>query len=414
MKYSVPLTSRLPVKVGVILTGIAVLSLFVAAPLRRAFREREESARQPRYRLGWSEAAAASYLDQREDWWQRWPIAQKDHGTVCISCHTVVPYALARRSLRRRPEQPRMTAVEQKMLQSIEERVGEWNTMVPFYSDAQDGPGKSAESRATEAVLNAVILASYDSTDSDLNASTRKAFREAWDLQESLGPDAGGWKWQDFHLAPWETPDSAYEGAALFAIGLASAPQRYMESPADQKHLTQLRAYLKAQFSSQPLLGKLYAVWASASMPEIVGKDERDRLLDRVRSLQRSDGGWTLYSLDEGVSSQTIGKAAESDGCSTAIVVLAMESSGADSDERALQQGLDWLRRHQREDGSWYAASLNARRNPESDIGKFMSDAATGYAVLALEARETDALQQIAPSNQKAARERPSVIIKRD
>jgi hypothetical protein len=40
----------------------------------------------------WSAAAAERYLDGREEWWQKWDRAQKDHGTLCVSCHTQATY----------------------------------------------------------------------------------------------------------------------------------------------------------------------------------------------------------------------------------------------------------------------------------------------------------------------------------
>src|SRR6266404_1196898 len=51
----------------------------------------------------WSPKAAAAYLDQRADWWMGWQGAARDHGTFCVSCHTALPYALARAALRDRP-----------------------------------------------------------------------------------------------------------------------------------------------------------------------------------------------------------------------------------------------------------------------------------------------------------------------
>ena len=112
-----------------------------------------------------------SIWNDRELWWQSWPRAQKDHGTLCISCLTNVPYAMARPALRVALHESAASAPEKVLLDSVERRVGGWAEMVPFLLPmAHDGAGKTAESHSTEAVMNAVILTSYDRREGHLRA----------------------------------------------------------------------------------------------------------------------------------------------------------------------------------------------------------------------------------------------------
>jgi squalene-hopene/tetraprenyl-beta-curcumene cyclase len=359
----------------------------------RGIRIREASAAtSPAYLKNWNPAAAATYLDTREIWWQNWPPAQMDHGTVCISCHTVVPYALVRPELRRQLGEKGMTAAETAMLASVERRVTGWSEMSPFYTDAAYGQGKTAQSHATEAVLNAVILSSYDAANGYLSPVTRTAFNNAWALQENAGENAGGWKWQDFHLAPWESQESGYQGAALMAVALGNTPEHYASEPGVREHQDQLQSYLHRQYAAQPLMSQLYVLWASARMPGLLAEADRTKLIEKIDDLQLPDGGWALPSLDQQPRVRRylvdhwkqMTSTAESDGCATGLVVLALEEAGVKPRDPVLNRGLRWLEQHQSKDGSWWASSLNGSYAPDSDVVRFMIDAATGYAALAL------------------------------
>jgi squalene-hopene/tetraprenyl-beta-curcumene cyclase len=353
--------------------------------------------------VAWNPGFAESYLDSREVWWQNWPSARMDHGTVCVSCHTVLPYALVQPELRRELGVKGMTAPEQAMLASVEKRVADWSQTTSYYTDALDGPGKTQESRATESILNAVILSSYDAVQGHLSPMTRLAYDQAWALQLKTGEDAGGWRWQNFHQAPWESSESAYQGAAMMAIAVGEGPDNYAGASAVRDNLDLLKQYLRRKYDAQPLMSRLYVLWASAQMPGLLTEDQEAQLLDEVASLQLSDGGWALTSLDEQSRKHAyldtwkrLTRTGKSDGCATGLVVLAMETAAVKQHERMEQQGLQWLEKHQTKDGSWRAVSMNGTRDAYSDIGRFMNDAATGYAVLALEkARQNGASQAL-------------------
>lgn len=332
----------------------------------------------------WSPQTAAHYLDDREVWWQAWPHAQKDHGTVCISCHTVVPYAMVRSALRRDLRNAAMPAAETVMLASVEKRVSDWSQMAPFYSDEKFGAGKSAESRATEAVLNAVILATADAAQNQLRPITRTAFENAWALQENSGPLAGAWKWQQFNLGPWESSESGYQGATLLLIEANSLPGGFAREPATRAHLDRLSGYLRTNYAAQPVLNQLYVLWASAREPQLLTPAQRKALLAQLQALQQSDGGFRVSALDPRPRLDRSAQPTVSDGFATGLVALALEAAGTRPDP-ILSRSLVWLAAHQRPDGAWLAASLNKQRDPMNAAAPFMTDAATAYAVLALE-----------------------------
>jgi len=61
-----------------------------------------------------------------------------------------------------------------------------------------------------------------------------------------------------------------------------------------------------------------------------------------------------------------------------------LQQAGLPRTQPQIQRGMEWLASNQQTAGNWLAWSLNKQRDPASDAGHFMGDAATAYAVLAL------------------------------
>ena len=261
----------------------------------------------------------------------------------------------------------------------------------PYYSDQKNGDHKTAGSRGTEAVLNALILATYDAQQGRLSDDARAAFDHMWAMQKTTGDDTGAWSWLDFDLRPWEAKESSYFGATLAAAAVGTAPESYRSTPAIQASLMLLREYLDRGYATQSLYNRTVLLSASTKLPGLVKPDRQQSLVAEILDHQRADGGWSLASMNgtstlrSYVRSWIRSDGTKSDGYATGLVTLTLQQAGLPRDNVQVMRGLLWLERNQNtSEGSWPAESLNAHRDPASNVGHFMSDAATAYAVLAL------------------------------
>jgi len=351
---------------------------------------------------GWDPEKAAQYLDDRMDMWfdKARKVTTGEGKTSCISCHTVVPYLLARPVLRKAMRVTSPTPQEVKLLGEIAQRVDDYAGQEPLYG-SQPGPG-----RGTEAVLNALILALEDARQKRelMSELTRKAFGQLW---ESQRPD-GAWDWLNTAAEPDESADAQYYGAALAAIAVGAAPGLAKSKDADTaSHIDKLRAYLNGNYAGQNLYNRVWALLASTRLPGLLSPQQRQSLTAELQANQNDDGGWSLYKLGPWRWSKTtppfappgkpdVALLAKSDGYATGLMAFVLRQAGSPPDALALKKATDWLKANQKEFQVnshhwklWRAHSLNHDHENGGPRGELwnrmvMSDMATAFAVLAL------------------------------
>jgi squalene-hopene/tetraprenyl-beta-curcumene cyclase len=332
----------------------------------------------------WNPKLAAEYLDSREKAWFVWKPAIAS-GTPCVSCHTSVPYLIARPALRRALGESGRTEYETGLVDGVRARVTKTDAN-DLFAGISKNKLLSQQVLGAETVLAALVLVLDDAGRGDaLSPETEKALKRMWLLQIRTGNAKGAWLWSDFDLDPWETPDAAFFGAALGALATGATPAEYQARPEIQANVAELKDYLRSTQKRQPLHNRLILLWAASRLHDLLPEADRKAIFEEVWRKQEADGGWTLPSLGAWKKRADAPPAEGSNGYATGLVAFTLEQAGIRGSDARLARSLAWLKSHQNpESGYWVAESMNHRHENGSMPALFMRDAATGYATLAL------------------------------
>ena len=297
---------------------------------------------------------ASSYLDEVALDWTR--------DRKCGTCHTSYAYMVSRPSLRGIGSTDAMKEIRD----FFESRAEHW-----------DDAAKGARPRwDAEVIATGVTLAINDAaTTGKLHPTTRRALDRIWTIQR----EDGGFTWLKCDWPPYEHDD--YYGAVFAALGVGLAPEGYARSRKATLGLEKLTRYFR-EHPAPDLHHRTFLLWASQNLDGLMKSEEREETRRDLRSLQRGDGGWSLPTLGEWKrrDGSANPKDGPSDGYATGLVVYVLRLAGVPKEDPVIKRGVDWLKGNQRESGRWFTRSLS------NDKAHYISNAGTGFAVMALEA----------------------------
>jgi squalene-hopene/tetraprenyl-beta-curcumene cyclase len=276
----------------------------------------------------------------------------------CFTCHTNFSYLMAR------PTVDANVKAHQEVRAALETMVEDrWESAGPRWD--------------AEVIMAAAVLAMNDAaTTGRLHATTKKALDRMWTTQK----EDGGFRWLTCGWPPMESDD--HYGVTIALVGIGAAPDDYASTPEAKKGVEGLKKYLAAN-PAPTLHHEAMILWAASSMDDLLTKEEKQAINQRLLEKQRPDGGWALASLgnwkraDDKEQDTTT-----SDGYATGFLTYVLRQNGMPKEHEAIKRSIDWLKKNQRASGRWHTRSLNR------DNKHFISHAGTAFAVLALKACE--------------------------
>jgi len=328
-----------------------------------------EEAREDEPKLDrFSATKALTYLDNGATAWSR--------SRSCIACHTNGSYLRMRPLLTKSAGKPldELRTFFVTQLESFEEQ------------SRADFPSVLESVKPIQIVYIAMGLAEWDAQVSGhLSGATRRAL----DLMFAVQSNSGAWGYGIDCWPPFES--SPYQMTTVAAMAAATAPG-WRENVTEQKHKTGL-AKIRQWLSDTPPphdYGKTLLLWASTRWPQLLDESRSKKIVDELLQLQQQDGGWSIRRFArpeewgdgrraEKLRGEVDFDSPQSDGHMTGLAMITLLDAGVPTEDPRIQQGVEWLKKNQRESGRWWTRSLN------TDEFHFITFSSTLYCLVALD-----------------------------
>ena len=306
---------------------------------------------------------AASYVDAGAKAWVE--------SEGCVSCHTTGWYGILRPQLScslGKPDPSFRDFLETVLAETI----------------AEDRRKTRRGTGPAQLVYLAAALASWDAhVTKQISPETEQALELMFTVQQ----DNGAW----FSVETWPPFESdAYQLATVAAMAAGLAPGWIDKQKADGpgEGVSRTKEYLRRAEPPHDY-ARVALLWAARYLPGLLDAGEQKAIVELILSRQREDGGWSIRSFAEpeqwGAGNRAERLRAEADhgnaagdGHQTGLAIVVLSEAGMPSSDPAIESGIKWLRRNQRESGRWWTKSLN------TDKFNFISYTGTLYPLTAL------------------------------